>query len=97
MSVRPTPAVERAVQAWHSIPGYPSPHRAQAALYAALTNPDDRDFLARALFVLDTGTRLGVTAENGLDLWENAIGENARSHWRQVADGLRTALTGRAS
>ena len=31
-----TAAVERAAKAWSAIPGYPTPHRAKAALAAAL-------------------------------------------------------------
>lgn len=84
-------AVERAAQAMHDADPRGWRYLAQQALTAALTNPDDRDELARALYVLDSGQQ----AEFALRIWFEAREDQpVKQHWRMVADGLRMILTG---
>lgn len=83
---------------WETIPGLGQENyrvTVQAALTAALTDPNDPDALARTLFVIDVGVRTGVTAEGAVALWNMA--PHHREHWRAVADGLRMMLTGQGS
>lgn len=110
---RTTPAMQRAGIAWwksHMHVGTIAQRQAwqveedekqaRKILTAALTDPDDPDFLARTLFVLHYGTDGAepVALDDALREWTNRIGMNhRREHWRTVADGFRTVLTGQAS
>lgn len=98
----PTPAVERATDSLRDAyqSGGSWPEIGQAALTAALTDPDDPDSLARTLFVLHVGASpMGWSATMALQIWDSPEpeGGGAREHWREVADGLRMMLTGSGS
>lgn len=68
-------------------------------LQAALKDPNDPDWLARQLFVLNNthdGTTIPRwTPEQALKVW-NELADDAwvRLHYRMVADGLRILITG---
>lgn len=70
-----------------------------AILQAALKDPNDPDWLARQLFVLNNthdGTTIPRwTPEQALRVW-NELDDGAwvRIHYRMMADGLRILITG---
>lgn len=101
----PTPAIDRAAQAgslayMSAMASATVPHVwrcvAGTILTAALTDPDDPDSLARALFVLNAGM-YGWSATSARVQWEDEYNEATREHWRAVADGFRMMLTGSGS
>lgn len=65
-------------------------------LQAALKDPNDPDWLARQLYVLNNtiGKEDWVPAD-ALRVW-NSLGDDAfvKVHYRMVADGFRTLVTG---
>lgn len=65
---------------------------ARVVLTAALTDPDDPDSLARALWVLDRQA-LGLIPVSPAMFDQSP----SRAHWRAVADGLQMMLTGSGS
>lgn len=95
MSNETTPAVERAANAVREIWASASyEEEAQAALTAALTDPDDPDSLARTLWhAYRTASGWGTTPE----AFEPVTTLSERVVWRAVADGLRAALLGGAA
>lgn len=90
---RTTPAIGRAVAMTASRPLHESwPETVQVVLTTALTDPDDGDFLARTLWLLDRQA-LGLIPVSPAMFDQSP----SRKHWRAVADGLRMMLTGSGS
>jgi len=68
-------------------------HIAVETITAALSDPDDPEFLARTLYVLSRSAHGWIT---NAQAFGNAP-KDVQVHWRAVADGLRTMLTGQGS
>jgi hypothetical protein len=98
---RTTPAIERAarVASAYGRPGVPftAPWywqgHAVEVITAALSDPDDPDFLARTLYTL----HYEIAPMDGLEAAFGSTSEGTRIHWRMVADELRMMLTGSGS
>jgi hypothetical protein len=66
---------------------------AVAALTAALSDPDDPDWLARTLFMVHA--RAHHQSERlARMVWRDQYGEANRENWRAVGDGFRTSILG---
>lgn len=99
----PTPAVERGMPALREMlategvfvtSDHPRlPYVSSHVLTAALTDPDDPDWLARTLHMAHTRAH-GQSARLAEMVWSDRFGETNRRRWRAVADGLKAALTG---
>lgn len=67
---------------------------ARDVVSAALTDPDDPDFLARTLFKLYHENYAMFSVVDQDRFWLEDFSEEGREDWRRIADGFRTALTG---